>query len=187
MIISPEKPNSIIILSRQDPSPSALESIPRNSVVFGWHRPGRRRNTSPALGFLQKTCINLTDLFQANLELDWLLGRQQVLICCLFAFFEKGNDTPENSHVKKHPNKKLSKSHVSFGWDDVMDWKKWMISIQGGPRKTSYKLSYGAPITRRIISYQENPFNYRAIYFEITLQWIGNATRRCPSHLKWWR
>lgn len=48
---------------------------------------------------------------------------------------------------------------------DVLEKEKngW-ISTQGGPRKTSYKLSYGAPITSMVISPHENTFKYRAIY-----------------------
>lgn len=90
--------------------------------------------------------------------------------------------------MKKPHQQKISNSHGVL--DEVRcsgKRKNGWISIQGGPRKTSYKLSYGAPITSMVISPQENTFKYRAIYRNNFLQWIGSVTRRCPSHLKWWR
>lgn len=185
MIISPEKPNSIIILSRQDPSPSALESIPRNSVVFGWHRPGRRRNTSPALGFLQKKCINLTDLFQANLELDWLLGRQQVLICCLFVFLRR-EMTPQKIHMWKNTPTKNSPK-VMWVLDEMMFWIEKMDDF--------YTRWTPSPVISWVMEPPLQVWLFRprkthliiVPFIEITLQWIGSVTRRCPSHLKWWR
>ena len=137
MIISPEKPNSIIILSRQDPSPSALESIPRNSVVFGWHRPGRRRNTSPALGFLQKTCINLTECFRRiwNLTDFWGDNKCWYVVCLLFSRREM---TPRKIHMWKNTPTKNSPK-VMWVLDEMMLWIEkngWFL----------YKVDPGKPV-----------------------------------------